>query len=65
MPVVPELAVAMLATVRLGAMHSVIFAGFFGPSDCRSRAGCRRASMMITADGFYRSGKEHPVEDND
>ena len=28
MPVVPELAVAMLATVRLGAMHSVIFAGF-------------------------------------
>ena len=56
MPMIPELAVAMLATVRLGAMHSVIFGGF-SSSSIRDRVQDSDSSIVVTADGGYRSGK--------
>ncbi len=56
LPMIPELAIAMLACVRIGAVHSVVFGGFSAEAlrdrilDCNSRT-------LITADGYYRSGK--------
>ncbi|MEM6689159.1 MAG: acetate--CoA ligase [Planctomycetota bacterium] len=56
MPMTPELAIAMLACARIGAVHSVIFAGFSAESiaDRNNDAG---AKLVITADGLYRRGK--------
>ncbi len=56
MPMTPELAIAMLACARIGAVHSVIFAGFSAESiaDRNNDAG---AKVVITADGLYRRGK--------
>ncbi len=57
MPLVPELAIAMLACARIGATHTVIFGGFSADAirdrviDC----GCK---LIVTADGGYRRGKE-------
>ncbi|MFT4901413.1 MAG: acetyl-CoA synthetase [Lentimonas sp.] len=56
LPMVPELAVAVLACARIGAVHSVIFAGFSSDS-IRDRVQDCGASMVITADGGYRRGK--------
>jgi acetyl-CoA synthetase len=56
MPMVPEAIIAMLATVRLGAIHSVIFGGFSAES-LRSRINDAEAKLIITADGGYRKGK--------
>ena len=56
MPMVPEAVIAMLATVRLGAIHSVIFGGFSAES-LRSRINDAEAKLIITADGGYRKGK--------
>ena len=56
MPMVPEAIIAMLATVRLGAIHSVIFGGFSAES-LRSRINDAKAKLIITADGGYRKGK--------
>ncbi|MCX6478104.1 MAG: AMP-binding protein, partial [Micrococcales bacterium] len=56
MPMVPEAIIAMLATVRLGAIHSVIFGGFSAES-LRSRINDAQAKLIITADGGYRKGK--------
>jgi len=57
MPMVPELAIAVLACARIGAIHSVVFAGFSAHSvaDRIQDASC---SMLITADGSYRGAKE-------
>ena len=57
MPLVPELAIAMLACARIGATHSVIFAGFSADSlkDRINDAGCK---VVVTADGGYRRGGE-------
>lgn len=57
MPMVPEAAVAMLACARIGAIHSVVFAGFSAQSlsDRMNDAGCK---MLITADGFMRGNKK-------
>jgi acetyl-CoA synthetase len=57
MPMVPELAIAVLACARIGAVHSVIFGGFSAQSisDRIQDANC---SMVITADGVYRGDKE-------
>lgn len=57
MPLVPELAIAMLACARIGATHSVIFAGFSADSlkDRINDAGCK---LVVTADGGYRRGSE-------
>lgn len=56
LPMVPELAFAVLACARIGAIHSVVFAGFSSRSlaDRINDAGCK---MVLTADGAYRGGK--------
>ncbi len=56
MPMVPEAVIAMLATVRVGAIHSVIFGGFSAES-LRSRINDAEAKLIVTADGGYRKGK--------
>lgn len=57
MPLVPELAIAMLACARIGAIHSVIFGGFSADAirDRVNDGGCR---VIVTADGGYRRGSE-------
>ncbi|MGY8730985.1 MAG: acetate--CoA ligase [Pirellulales bacterium] len=56
MPMVPELAFAMLACARIGAVHSVIFAGFSAES-IADRNNDANAKVQLTADGAYRRGK--------
>jgi len=56
MPMVPELAVAMLACARVGAIHSVIFGGFSAEA-IADRNNDAQARFLITADGGYRRGK--------
>uniref|UniRef100_A0A7N8WKN9 Acetyl-coenzyme A synthetase, cytoplasmic n=1 Tax=Mastacembelus armatus TaxID=205130 RepID=A0A7N8WKN9_9TELE len=56
MPMVIELVVAMLACVRIGAVHSIVFAGFSAESLCE-RILDSQCSLLITADGFYRGDK--------
>ncbi|MCH7574997.1 MAG: acetate--CoA ligase [Candidatus Marinimicrobia bacterium] len=56
MPMIPELAIAMLACVRIGAAHSIIFGGFSAESISDRVADCQ-SSLLITADGGYRAGK--------
>ncbi len=55
MPMIPELAIAMLACARIGAPHSVIFGGF-APHAITERASDARSKVIITADGGYRRG---------
>jgi acetyl-CoA synthetase len=63
MPMVPELAIAMLACARLGAIHSVIFAGFSAEAiaDRNNDAG---AKIQLTADYGWRRGQELPLKKN-
>ena len=56
MPMIPETIIAMLAVVRLGAAHSVVFGGFSAES-LRSRIDDAEAELVITADGGYRKGR--------
>jgi acetyl-CoA synthetase len=56
LPMIPELPIAMLACVRLGAIHSVIFAGFTAQS-IASRINDSTSKVVITSDGAYRRGK--------
>ncbi|XP_039878734.1 acetyl-coenzyme A synthetase, cytoplasmic isoform X2 [Simochromis diagramma] len=56
MPMVVELVVAMLACVRIGAVHSIVFAGFSAESLCE-RIVDSQCCLLITADGFYRGDK--------
>jgi len=62
LPMVPELAVAMLACARIGAVHTVIFAGFSAES-IRDRVLDCQASLVITADGGWRRGRALPLKD--
>jgi acetyl-CoA synthetase len=55
MPMVPELPVTMLACARLGAIHSVVFAGFSGQA-CGERIADSGSNVLITMDSYYRSG---------
>ncbi|MGF1452272.1 MAG: acetate--CoA ligase [Opitutales bacterium] len=55
LPMIPELAIAVLACARIGAVHSVIFAGFSAES-IRDRVLDMQAKMVITADGAWRRG---------
>jgi acetyl-CoA synthetase len=55
LPLIPELAIAMLACARIGAVHSVVFGGFSAES-LRDRINDAQARMLITADGGYRRG---------
>ena len=61
MPLVPELAIAMLACARIGAVHSVVFGGFSAES-LRDRINDARARVLITADGGYRRGQVVPLK---
>ncbi|XP_066558399.1 acetyl-coenzyme A synthetase, cytoplasmic isoform X2 [Amia ocellicauda] len=56
MPMIVELVVAMLACARIGATHSIVFAGFSAESLCE-RILDSQCSLLITADGFYRGDK--------
>lgn len=56
LPMIPELAITMLACAKLGAIHSVIFAGF-SASAVSSRVNDCGAKMLITSDGSYRGNK--------
>ena len=55
MPMVPELPVTMLACARLGVIHSQVFAGFSGAA-CGGRIADSGSKILITMDGYYRSG---------
>jgi acetyl-CoA synthetase len=61
MPLVPELAIAMLACARIGAVHSVVFGGFSSES-LRDRINDAQASVLVTADGGYRRGNTVPLK---
>jgi acetyl-CoA synthetase len=56
MPMVPELAFAVLACARIGAIHSVVFAGFSSNS-LKDRINDSSCSMLLTADGSFRGNK--------
>jgi acetyl-CoA synthetase len=56
LPMIPELAVAVLACARIGAIHSVVFAGF-SASAVTSRINDSQCKMVITSDGGYRGNK--------
>ena len=56
MPMIPELVISMLATVRIGAIHSVIFAGFTSQA-IADRVNDSQSKVIITADEGYRRGK--------
>jgi acetyl-CoA synthetase len=62
MPMVPEAAVAMLACARIGAVHSVVFAGFSANS-LTDRINDCSAKVVITSDGNFRGAKTIPVKD--
>ncbi|XP_024998191.2 acetyl-coenzyme A synthetase, cytoplasmic isoform X1 [Gallus gallus] len=56
LPMILELVIAMLACARIGAIHSVVFAGFSADSLCERILDCG-CSLLITADAFYRGDK--------
>ena len=55
-PMIPELAISVLACARIGAIHSVVFAGF-SSSALATRINDADCKMVITSDGSYRGGK--------
>ena len=61
MPMVPEAAIAMLACARVGAVHSVVFAGFSSTSLADRINDCQ-AKMVLTSDGNFRGNKTIPVK---
>jgi acetyl-CoA synthetase len=63
MPMVPELAIAMLACARIGAPHSVVFGGFSADA-VADRNNDAKARLLITADGGWRRGKVVPLKQN-
>ncbi len=56
LPMIPELAVSVLACARIGAIHSVVFAGFSSTA-LATRINDSDCKMVITSDGSYRGGK--------
>jgi acetyl-CoA synthetase len=62
MPMVPEAAIAMLACARIGAVHSVVFAGFSSSSLADRIQDCG-AKAVITADGNYRGNKKISIKE--
>ncbi len=63
LPMIPELAISMLACTRIGAIHSIVFGGFSADAlatrieDCQSK-------VLIASDGYYRGGKVIASKDN-
>ncbi len=62
MPMTPELAIAMLACTRIGAIHSVIFAGFSAEA-IADRNNDAQAKVQLTSDGLNRRGKVLPLKE--
>jgi acetyl-CoA synthetase len=63
LPMIPEAAYAMLACARIGAIHSVVFAGF-SPDALGNRVNDCDAKVVITADEAPRGGRKTPLKDN-
>lgn len=63
MPMIPELAIAMLGCARIGATHSIIFGGFSAEA-LKDRILDAEAKLVITADGGYRKGGLIPLKEN-
>jgi len=61
MPMVPELAIAVLACARIGAIHSVVFGGFSAQS-IADRIIDATCNLVITSDGGFRGNKETPMK---
>jgi acetyl-CoA synthetase len=61
LPMIPEVAVAMLACARIGAIHNVVFGGFSATS-VKERMEFSHAKALITADGARRKGKTAPIK---
>ena len=66
MPMVPELPIAMLACARIGAPHSVVFAGFSAEA-LATRMNAAESGYLITCDGYYRRGDplDHQAKANE
>ncbi len=62
LPMIPEVAVAMLAPARIGAMHNVVFGGF-SPGSVKERMEFSNAKALITVDGARRKGKTAPIKE--
>jgi len=63
LPMIPEAAYAMLACARIGAVHSVVFAGF-SPDSLRDRVQDCGSKLVITADEGVRAGRKVPLKAN-
>ncbi len=61
LPMVPELAIALLACARIGAVHSVVFAGFSSTA-LASRIDDAKCKVLLTSDGSYRGSKSIPLK---
>jgi acetyl-CoA synthetase len=59
LPMIPELAIIMLACVKIGAVHSIVFGGFSADSLVDRIQDCE-GKVLVTADGYYRAGKVIP-----
>ncbi|MDX2284407.1 MAG: acetate--CoA ligase [Bacteroidia bacterium] len=62
LPMVPELAIVVLACARIGAIHSVVFAGFSAQA-LADRINDASAKLVICSDGNYRGAKQIPVKE--
>jgi len=63
LPMIPELAITMLACTRIGAMHAIVFGGFSSEA-LRDRINDCKSQLIITCDGTYRGAKAVPQKDN-
>ena len=63
LPMIPELPTIMLACARIGAPHSVVFAGFSSAA-LRDRINDAECKVLVTADGSYRRGSVFPLKEN-
>ena len=61
MPMIPDLGIAVLACARIGAVHSVVFAGFSAHA-LADRINDAQCKMVLTSDGLFRGTKEIPVK---
>jgi acetyl-CoA synthetase len=61
LPMIPELAIAMLACTRIGAIHSVVFGGFSAEA-LKNRIQDSDSNLLVTSDGSYRRSKRIPLK---